>query len=96
MFRIINAKIVAFILLSFGSMHLHSQEIIHAKGIVYNNTVYLRWLTATLPYFKQCNTEGFVVKKIEWNKSTLPDSSAFKKPLKVEFIKSKSADDLYW
>jgi fibronectin type 3 domain-containing protein len=82
--------------LSLASLNVFSQEVIHAKGIFYTNKVYIRWLPSTLPSFKQCNSEGYIIKKIAWNKNILPDSNAFKKPLKIEIIKSKTADDAYW
>lgn len=87
---------IYFFICFIFSQEGNSQSFIAAKSFVKNNTVYLRWVASDFNTFKQCIAQGFVIKRITWNGSNLPDTNHFKNSSFVKTVKPLGENDSLW
>jgi hypothetical protein len=73
------AKITCTIILGLLSIiNVYAQSFIAAKSFVKDGKVYLRFVPNNNVTFNDCKEKGFIIKRISWEQSTLPDSANFK------------------
>ncbi|MEO6304589.1 MAG: hypothetical protein ABIP51_15625, partial [Bacteroidia bacterium] len=75
---------------------LSAQDFIGAKSFVKDNKVYIRWVSSNFTTFQQCLKEGFILKRILWNKSTQPDTSQFRNATFVKNIAATAVENIIW
>ena len=92
-----NIAKIAFIALVclLGIAVTHAQNFIAAKSFVKDKKVYLRFVPNNSNAFNDCLEKGFIVKRISWEQSTLPDSANFKLS-SSQIIKPYGKDDKAW
>jgi hypothetical protein len=88
--------VYAIILTLLGNSPAYAQNIIAAKSFVKDNYVYLRYVANNSNTFNDCKEKGFLIKRIKWEQSILPDSSNFKSSNSLFSIKPYGKDEKSW
>lgn len=81
--------------LSLITFALSAQQRIAGKSFVKEHTVYLRFVPSDYAAFNQCKQDGFIIKRIAWESTALPDSSKFKDASAIE-IKCLKKENPKW
>jgi hypothetical protein len=72
------------------------QNFIGAKSFVKNGTVLLRFVPNDNNTFKECKENGFIIKRISWERNTLPDTSDFTATTSVFYTKKYDKENKNW
>lgn len=86
----------ALLLFMLVTITMHGQSFIAAKSFVNENKLYLRFVSNNSTTFNDCKEKGFIIKRIGWEKNSLPDSSDFKNSVSPVFVKPYAKDAEGW
>ena len=76
---------------------INAQSYIALKSFVKNNSIYLRWVHSDINSLQACIKDGYILKRINWNKDELPDINEFNDlSLTTTYIKSHDKNNPIW